>query len=123
MASTRESLRPWGRGRSSWETDAAHWESLDESEDDECPELDDDDDMCSLADSSEDGEQEAEDEDNWTPERNGEEFIAIMLTLLLQSDFGANWFCILCCYAARARAQGLIHKYGKRPGLQSSKYH
>ena len=92
MASSRESLRTWERGRSSWETPAADypWEHLEESDGPDSMHSLDDDDMCSLADSSDDGEQEDEDEDDWTPERNGKEFIAKLSTLLLQSDFGAN---------------------------------
>ena len=83
-----------------WETAAA-------------PDEDDDDEWQSVASS---------DDEPLTEEGAGEQFVAMLTDMLLQSGISAKTFCLLCFWAARADAKGPAKTYGKAPGARTGHY-
>ena len=60
--------------------------------------------------------------DNMSKEEAGDEFVGMLIEMLLLSEISALRFCNLCFFAAKAGMRGPAKVYGSAPGKQTGQY-
>ena len=64
----------------------------------------------------------SDDDENWSPERCGEELLGMLTSTMMEGGMTSLYFCVACYWAVRAGAKGPLTKFARNPGLRSDKY-